>query len=261
MRELAGVFPFGLRSVRCAPRRAAPARAFVLGVYPSAFHVRWTAPDGFKAVRALAVGPEPWPFWDGQDQAERLVRWVRDVKWQQEWGQVAPAGRVNGSSGVLVRDRVLAPLGLSLEDVWLTDAVPFFFVHRGPRTQGTAMSERYDRFAAAAGRPLHDLPDRPSAGALVELAATQEADRLEDELRQAAAPLLITLGNEALAVAAALLEGDLPSRLSPDSGYGRRVQARLGRQSMEVLPLVHPGQRGATWTAAHDRWIRQLPQG
>ena len=39
-RELAGVFPFGLRSDRCAPRSPFPAAAFVLGVYPSALHVR-----------------------------------------------------------------------------------------------------------------------------------------------------------------------------------------------------------------------------
>ncbi len=119
------------------------------------------------------------------------------------------------------------------------------------------MSGRYDPFATAAGLPLHDLPDRPSAQRLVELAVTQEADRLRDELRQAAAPLLITLGNEALAVTAALLEGDLPARLSPGERYGCRVPARLGRHSLEVLPLVHPGQRGATWTAAHDRFINQ----
>lgn len=257
MRELAGVFPFGLRSGRCAPRKAAHASAFILGVYPSAFHVRWTGPEGFNGVRALAVAPEPWPFWDGEDQDERLARWVTDVQWRREWGDVAPAGRVNGSSGQLVRDRVLTPLGLGPDDAWLSDAVPFFFVHRGAGTQGAAMSERYDPFASTAGLPLHDLPDRPSALRLVELAVTEEADRLRDELRQAAVPLLITLGNEALAVAAALLEGDLPARLSPGESYGSRAQARLGRHSMEVLPLVHPGQRGATWTAAHDRWIKK----
>lgn len=255
MTDLTGRFPFGLASGRCEPRTASPAKAVVLGVYPSALHVRWTAPEGYDGVRALAVAPEPWPFWDGGDQDERLVQWMNDVEWQQEWGHLAPAGRLNGSSGVLVRDRVLAPLGLALDDVWLTDAVPFFFVHRGAGTQGAAMSERYDRFAAEAGLPLHVLPDRPSAQRLVDLAVTEEAGRLREELRQAAAPFLITLGNEALAVAAALLEGDVPARLSPGDGYGRRVQTRLGRDSMELLPLVHPGQRGASWTATHDRWI------
>lgn len=259
MLDLTGVFPFGLAAGRCAPRATAPARAVVLGVYPSAFHVRWTPPAGYVGVRALAVAPEPWPFWDGKDEAERLLRWQADVKWQSDWGQVSPAGRVNGSSGVLVRDRVLAPLGLTLENVWLTDAVPFFFVHRAAGTQGAAMSERYDPFAAAVGRPPHQLPDRPSARRLVELAVTEEADRLREELRQAAAPLLITLGSEALAVAAALLEADLPTRLRPDADYGRPVPARLGHQSMQVLPLVHPGQRKTEWIGAHDRWIAQQP--
>lgn len=255
--ELTGVFPFGLPAGRCEPRPATPAAAFVLGVYPSALHVRWTAPPGYTGVRALAVAPEPWPFWDGTDEASRVAQWRADVQWKAEWGEVSPAGRVNGSSGQLVRDRVLAPLGLTLDDAWLSDALPFFFVHRGDGTQGSAMSSRYDPFATAHGLQPHRLPDRPSAARLVQMAVDQESERLRTEVQQAAAPLLISLGNEALAVAAALLEGDLPARLSPGETYGSRVQARLGRQSMDVLPLVHPGQRGETWRAAHDRWIKK----
>ena len=91
------------------------------------------------------------PFWDGADEAERIERWRRDVGWQEEWGRVDPVGRLNGSSGRAVRDQVLRPLGLGPDDVWLTDALPFFLVHRGPRTQGAAMAERYDTFARSRG--------------------------------------------------------------------------------------------------------------
>jgi hypothetical protein len=216
----------------------------VLGVYPSALHIRWTAPAGYTGVRALAVAPEPWPFWDGTDQDWRVAQWKADVQWRAEWGEAASAGRVNGSSGQLVRDRVLEPLGLTLDEVWLTDALPFFFVHRGAGTQGAAMSERYDPFASTAGLPLHDLPDRPSAQRLVEMAVTEEADRLRDELRQAAVPLLITLGNEALAVAAALLESDLQARLSPGESYGSRVQARLDDTAWSSSRLSTQGSEG-----------------
>lgn len=107
-------------------------------------------------MRALAVAPEPSPCWDGEDQHEWLALWVSDVGWREEWGQVAPAGRVGGSSGQLVRERVLRPQGLSLNKVWLTEAVPFFFVHRGPATQGVAMSERCARLSYCRGpRLLH----------------------------------------------------------------------------------------------------------
>lgn len=117
---------------------------------------------GHDGVRALAVAPEPWPFWDGEDQDEHVAQWRDLVDWQDSWGQALPAGHVNGSSGRLVRERVLAPLELRFEQVWLTDALPFFHVHRGPRTQGAAMRERYDPFAAAHGLRPHALPDRPS---------------------------------------------------------------------------------------------------
>ena len=65
-------------------------------------------------VAALAVDGEPWPFWAGADEAERIQRWRRHVGWQEEWGRVDPVGRLNGSSGRAVRDQVLRPLGLEL---------------------------------------------------------------------------------------------------------------------------------------------------
>ncbi len=71
--------------------------AFLLGVYPSALHVRWTHPQ--YRVAALAVAEEPYPFWDGADEVERVDRWRGEVGWQSEWGTAEPVGRLNGSSG------------------------------------------------------------------------------------------------------------------------------------------------------------------
>ncbi len=252
--DLEGVFPFGAASGRCEPRRVSDASAFVLGVYPSALHVQWTHPEA--RVAALAVAPEPWPFWPGEDQEHQVHAWQAEVGWQEEWGTVRPAGRLNGSSGQAVAERVLAPLGLGLDRVWTTDALPLYHIHRGPRTQGDAMSTRYDPFAAQRGLPLHDLPTRPPVDQLVRRSIKEEGPRLQYELRESQAPLLITLGNEALVVAAALLEGDLPSRLRADEAYGKRRRVRFGAAQLEVLPLVHPGQRSGTWLQAHDRWTR-----
>jgi hypothetical protein len=71
------------------------------------------------------------------------------------------AGRpsdLNGSSGQVVQQRVLEPLGLKADRVWLTDALPFFHVHRGTGSQGAAMQERYDPFALEHGLQPHNLP-------------------------------------------------------------------------------------------------------
>jgi hypothetical protein len=257
--DLEGVFPFGAASVRCEPRRVSDAMAFVLGVYPSALHVQWTHPEA--RVAALAVAPEPWPFWPGDDQEDRVHAWQAEVGWQEEWGTARPVGRLNGSSGQAAAERVLKPLGVNFDGVWTTDALPFFHVHRGAETQGDAMSTRYDPFAAKRNLPRHRLPTRPPVDHLVRRALQQEGPRLQDDLRESNAPLLITLGNEALAVATALLGADLPSKLSPDDSYGTRLPARLGSAELDVLPLVHPGQRSAEWVQAHDRWIELQGRG
>jgi hypothetical protein len=256
VQSLTGTFPFGLPSGRCQPRRVSRAQAFVLGVYPSALHIRWRHPQ--QRIAALAVGEEPWPFWAGEDEVERVVQWRHAVGWRPEWGTAEPVGHVNGNSGRAVQERVLRPLGIDPDQTWLTDALPFFHVHRTRRSQGEAMSTRYDPFAHAHGLPVHQLPDRPPTDQLIRRAVQEEGTRILDEIIDADAPLLITLGNEALAVAANLLGDTLPHRLAPDGAYGRRHRATARGKSVEVLPLVHPGQRGSLWQQAHERWIERL---
>src|SRR5947208_724185 len=87
--DLSGTFPFGRRSGRCEPRRVDDAAVFVLGVYPSALHVRWKHPD-FQ-VNALAVGQEPWAFWDWGDQTQRVQDWQQYIGCNPEWRIASPA--------------------------------------------------------------------------------------------------------------------------------------------------------------------------
>lgn len=232
----------------------------VVGVYPSALHVRWSAPGGPR-VTALAVAAEPWPFWAGEGAAQRVERWKDQVGWRPGWGTAADAGHVNGSSGRRVRDEVLAPLGVSIDDVWTTDVLPWFFVHRGPGTQGEAMAGRYDPWATQAGQPLHALPPRPSPDVLVARAVAEERDRLRAEIVSSSCRLVVALGNETLRVLAACAdEHDLPGRLVPDHSYGTLATMTVGATTVAVLPLVHPGQRGRVWRSAHSSWARaQVP--
>src|SRR5687768_61987 len=82
-----GTFPFGRASTERPPRTPpGPASAFVLGVYASALHVRWTPPawhagDSPKPVSALAVDVEPVVFWDGTDPdpSELIDQWKAAV--------------------------------------------------------------------------------------------------------------------------------------------------------------------------------------
>lgn len=253
-------FPFGTEAGRCESRRVRHAEVMVIGVYPSALHVRWR-PHGSSGVRALAVAPEPWPFWDGGDAADRVEQWKADLPWLDAWGTATHAGRVNGSSGQRVRDEVLKPLGFSIDDVWTTDVLPYFFVHRGAGSQGDAMMSRYDPWAATLGLPTHELPRRPSPSALVTRAINEEGERLAEEIRSSACHLVVTLGNEALQVVHHLADGhELPWRLRPDDAYGRTHQASVLGRHVRVLPLVHPGQRGPAWRSVHEAWTGSADQ-
>jgi len=255
------VFPFGRPSSSRGPRRVAQAEAFVLGVYPSAFHGAWRAPDGTR-VRALAVDAEPWPFWRGEQANDRLTRWRAAVEWDDgRDGEATDAGSLNGSSGDRLDREILHPLGIDYARCWLTDAAQTFYVHRAG--QGTAVA-RYNRWARAADRPAAFLPPRPAAGTLVAGAISQETARLRGELLESGTRTAITLGNEALAVLRAVLPlaDGLPPRLSPDEPqYGQPVAARIDGRTVDVIALAHPGQRLTRWRSVHERWMTRAPRG
>jgi hypothetical protein len=91
-----GVFPFGspVRLVEQTDRT--PKKVFVLGVYASAVHARWLAPDGSVLIQALAVASEPSIFWKG-DKAEEVIK---GIHLPNGAGSLEPAEeRFNGPSG------------------------------------------------------------------------------------------------------------------------------------------------------------------
>ncbi len=270
-----GRFPFGSSSTGRDPRRpAGPARALVLGVYPSALHVRWTLPesrpDGLPAVvGALAVDDEPSVFWDGADEEERVEAWrvqrgFRSGNGPLDHGFVVPAG--NGTSGRPVTDRVLAPLGILPTEVWFTDSINRYFVKFGgaaSRQQGDVIRQVYDRFAASReGLSPADLPTRPSPDQLVAAAVQDHRDRLRSELLDSSTPLVITLGEEARRVLAAVVdraEGPAVTPLTRGSAaeqcYGQWSEVVVGGSTMQWVALVHPGNRSDYWRGLHDRWV------
>lgn len=265
-----GAFPFGRPSTRRPPRRPErDAKAFVLGVYPSALHVEWMLPSGHQPkgrVAAMAVDVEPSVFWDGvdPDPDEQIQRWRETVGFTigddaDCDGQLGPV-RLNGSSGAIVRQRVLLPLGLDFDTTWLTDALPFFFVKYGTkdrREQGDVLDVVFNPFAVASGRwePAR-LPRRPSPTGLVRVAAGEEQERLRGELLESGSPVVLTLGEEARQVLAAIADrasGPPTNRLSVED-YGGAGDVVVDGRTVRWHALVHPGQRSRRWAAAHDAW-------
>lgn len=253
MAEERGRFPFGMPATRRPPRgRENGADLFVLGVYPSALHVRWTRPDG-EVVGALAVDDEPEVFWDGADADKRIATWQEAVGWSNEWGKIGAAGG-NGSSGRSVVENVLVPLGVSPDRTWFTDCLPTYFVKAGKGSQGERIRSVYDEFAAshAALRPA-DLPKRPAPSVLVERAIRNEGAGLLGEIRRSGAARIVTLGQEAADVLAEIAELD---RVQLDCGasYGTARPLAVDHQSFDWIPLTHPGNRTSRWVERHARW-------
>lgn len=249
---MTGVFPFG-RPGRAAPPSARAAKLFVLGAYPSALHIRWTPPKPYRSVRALPVDLEPEPFWNGADQAARVMAWKRAVGWRDEYGHADPAGRLNGSSGAWVDERILAPLGVRREDAWITDCLHWYCLSMGAAAR---IDDTYRPFAAEHDLPQVALPSHPSEGEIVTAAAV-ELPRLRAELLAVAPERAVTLGNAALRVMRQLVDAGLPRRLSAGGSYGRPAEGNSEGLGFTVLPLAHPAAP-TVYQTAHERWMASI---
>lgn len=249
-----GTFPFGRPASLRPPRPAlsGAAQVFVLGVYPSALHVRWTRPDGKVHVQSLAVDDEPEVFWDGMDAVERVEHWKQQVGWQRCWGSATPSG--NGTSGRGVLSDVLEPLGIAPEQAFFTDCYRRYLVKHGAGSQGAAMDRAYAPFAAARGLPPVDLPERPTDPALVRMAIAEDGGEIVSQLQDSGADLVVTLGQPAADVFAAVTGAARPV-LRRDMSYGLERQVRVGGRAAQWLPLKHPGQRAPAWVQHHQDWI------
>lgn len=246
-------FPFGRPADRRPPRDpAGTAELAVLGVYPSALHVRWVPPDGSPTVGALAVDDEPTVFWDGSDAEDRIRLWKDSVGWDDAWGTVGAAGG-NGSSGRHVVAHVLDPLRIAPAATLFTDCLPTYFVKGGAGSQGERIRTVYQPFADRAGLEPAQLPSRPTPAALVRRAVVEERSTLLAQLGGSQAPRVVTLGQEAADVLAAI-SGTERFVLATGGGYGRPRTVVLGGSRREWIPLTHPGNRTPAWTARHAAW-------
>jgi hypothetical protein len=270
-------FPFGAPSIPRPARlpTSGPVRFAVVGVYPSALHVRWTVPEWAltglglsRHVAALAVDVEPTVFWDGHnpEPSQLVSNWRETVGFIEgdsdgQHGHVVPA--MNGTSGVAVTEKILAPLGISPDETYFTDLVPRFFVKRagaaGAAQQADRIDDTYTPFATATGLPAASLPDRPTPARLVELAVTEEAARLRQGLTEAGADLVVSLGEEARRALTRLTDeaaGPPTANLQLDQDYGQPGTARIEQHRFWWVALTHPGNRNPAWRDVHGHWMQ-----
>lgn len=249
------LFPFGVEATARPVFSRGKCRALILGAYPSALHIRWTPPGGGRTVVALPVDNEPEPFWDGKREEEFIRRWQSEVAFKSEWGEIAPVGRLNGSSGDWVNRMVLEPLSLIRDRVWITDCLPDY---RASTNVEKRILDTYNPFANQIGIPTANLKTHPSESEIVKEASGCHLDRLKRTITACDLPLIITLGNAALRTVRAILAnpGSIPARLKPDSSYGRKLEIEASDIGpVSLLPLAHPAAPHRFQTR-HELWVK-----
>lgn len=246
-------FVFGRPVVPAKPVADGARDLFVLGAYPSALHVKWRLPHDLGLIRAIAVDNEPEPFWNG-DQEEAYFRlWKEAVSFQPAWGEVEMCPQFNGPSGKWVENHILEPLGTKREDSWITDCLDTYYESEGA-------SDRLDEAELMAAMKKLGIPERrhdphPSEDCIVKKALERHQPRLMAELDVANPQIVVTLGNAALRVFAALIDdgGSRIQKLDAGDGYGDVVSVAVRGRNFKWLPLAHPAAP-EVYKKAHAKW-------
>lgn len=111
----------------------------------------------------------------------------------------------------------------------------------GEGSQGAAIAERFAPVAEQLGVHPGSLPARPNTKELPKIAAgDKRRASFRAELLEADAPLIVTLGQEAVDALGAIVDDStsLPGKLAPQN-YGQRGTVTVDGHRFEVLPLAH----------------------
>lgn len=247
-----GTFPFGASLEACGATTPEPVDAFVLGAYPSGLHVQWTPPPdtGLRPVRALAVDNEPEVFWDGADAAARVKAWEAE-QFDPAWGEIRPA-TLNGPSGRWLYEHVLDPMkAAGVDSHFITDCLTTYRLSTGAAAR---IDDTYRPFAETQpDLPPVSLPPHPTENKIVTETLASEATRLMRQLEAARPRLVLTLGNAAARVLAALAGSDQPGQLRAGK-YGTAQDVLLGKHNVRWLAMVHPATP-PKWQDRHREWL------
>lgn len=251
MMKTIGTFPFGQQVQEVAQTDRTSKVVFVLGVYASAVHARWTNKDGRILVRALAVASEPYIFWRGEN-ADSIIC---TIEIPDGLGKLLPAEPTfNGPSGIALDNLILNPLGLERKEVWLCDLVPHSSMNP---PQKRAIEREYLPIVPKYGLPKATVP--PLTNPITDEIRRNE---IENEILDSNARILILLGDLPIRWFLSYFDNRW-DKLSDFEPYGHLHNTRIRNKEMKILPLAHPrqiarlGQSSEKWYEAHTRWIHQ----
>ena len=251
-----GRFPFGRPVLPVVQTDRSPKRVFVLGVYASAVHATWRAPNGRVRVRALAVASEPSIFWRGEGAADI----ISSIEVPSQFGKLeAAAAQFNGPSGIALDERILGPLGVRRSSVWLCDLLPYSCANPA---QAAAVAREYTPLVPA-GLPAPTVGEVPTV-----LATAGRRAAILEELEESDAEVVMVLGDQPLRWFVSAFDASHHRRLA-DFGtrhgeYGRLHRVRLGSRERLLLPVAHPrqvarlGTHSDAWASLHEAWTADV---
>lgn len=246
-------FPFGQPLVPVIQQDRGPKKAFILGVYASAVHAKWRDKYGTVLVQALAVASEPYIFWKGDGCEEIIAR----VSIPREAGMLEPAQpKFNGPSGNTLDDRYLAPLGLSRDEVWLSDLLPSSRINPNQRK---AINKHYQPLVGQLSLPECTIPN--FSGSELRMQENRHHEILQ-EIKESQAGSIILLGDLPIKHWLAFFTDyrKLSDFGETAESYGKLHPIEISGKSYSILPLVHPRQAGSLgkasrkWTDLHAQW-------
>ncbi len=246
-------FPFGETVKPLVQEDRTPKKVFVLGVYASAVHARWTNGASTKC-NALAVASEPRIFWDGNPKEAAAI--ISRIKIPEELGTLEPADeKFNGPSAKVLDDHILAPLRFTRLEAWLCDLLPETRLNKG---QVNAIEREYNKFRKEYGLNEVTIPKRPS-----KFCDSKRCEEIVAELEESKAELLVLLGDipikQFLNVVANVDYRSL-QEYKERYGYGVSTDVTINGRHIKVLPLAHPRQIGGlgshsgNWYQVHQEW-------
>ena len=246
-------FPFGQPLKKVQQTDRTPKEVFVLGVYASAVHAQWNAPDGKIKVRALAVASEPYIFWKG----DNAVNIIKGIEINKALGELIPAAaNLNGPSGNTLDSQYLYPLGYSRDDAWLCDLLPY---SRLNLNQAKAIEDNYTVIAERLKLPKCNIPKLSK----IDLNNSDRRAEILSELQMSEASTVLLLGD--LPIKHFLSYYSKYKKLSDfhtiSRKYGDNVEIKIEGKIYQVIPLVHPRQAGnlgfssKDWSAYHNNWV------
>jgi hypothetical protein len=282
------------------PSATGSTEVLLIGVYPSAWHVRWTPPECAthhftrRGIGALAVDIEPEVFWDGADDdfTTEVSEWCRAVGFIEgddpgQHGHIEQKSPpANGSSGAKIRPHYLDPVGVAIGRTAFTDIYPVFMVKHTAasrtqptkrRQQGDAIMEEYDPLAGVMGKQIFTLPKRLSTRDLPHKAIENFGKKLLVEFVETKPALVISLGEEvwnALRMWPGMRAKHPAVSFRDLKGprYGERGEIIGDGHAAQWLPLIHPGllrqsldveagRETGSWEDLHVRWESQIRAG